>query len=123
MSGLLIQLAIAAGIFLAGVAAGIKIHAGQDAIAAQEMARAEAKDRHVKAEKINTAAVKLEKAKETVRTEFVEIERVVDHVVEAPVYLERCMDDNGLRQLNVAIGTRANSGVAAPAVPASGPAR
>lgn len=38
MSPLLIQIAIAAGIFLAGVAGGIKWHAGQDAIAAQEAA-------------------------------------------------------------------------------------
>lgn len=39
MSGLLIQIAIAAGIFLAGGAAGIRWHAGQDAI--KENARLE----------------------------------------------------------------------------------
>ncbi len=124
MNTLLIQIAIAAGIFAAGVAGGIRWHAGQDAIAAQELARAEAKDRHVKAEKINVAAVKLEKAKETVRTEFVTIEKEIDRVVESnPVYLRECFTDDGVFQLNTAIGARPAASQPSPAVPASGPAR
>lgn len=121
---LLMQLAIAAGIFLAGVAGGIRWHAGQDAIAAQELAKSEAHERHIKAEKINTAAEKLEKAKETVRTEFVEVEKVVDRVIQSnPVYLRECFTDDGLRELNASIGARAHSSQPAPAVPASGSAR
>ena len=122
MNTILIQAVIAAAVFLAGLATGIKWHAGQDAIAAQALAKAEAKDRHVKAEKITVAAVGLEKAKETVRTQFVTIDREVDRVVEKPIYLRECLDDDGLRQLNAAIGAGRNSGQPAPAVPASGAA-
>lgn len=124
MNTLLIQIVVAVGIFFAGLATGIKYHAGQDAIAAQEQARMQAQERQAKAEKIDTAAVKLEKAKETVRTEFVTIERVVDRVIESnPVYLRECFTDDGLRQLNAAIGARPAASQPTPAVPASGPAR
>lgn len=98
------QLAIAVGIFLAGVAGGIRWHAGQDAIAAQELAKSEAHERHIKAEKINTAAEKLEKAKETVRTEFVEVEKVVEKLVNEPFYVSgQCLDETGLKLLNDAV--------------------
>lgn len=124
MNTLLIQIVIAVGIFLAGLATGIKIHAGQDAIAAQELAKAQAKDSQMRAEKIDTVAVKLEKAKETVRTEFVTIERVVDRVIESnPVYLRECFTDGGMLELNAAIRARPAASQLAPAVPASGPAR
>lgn len=123
MNTLLIQIVIAAGIFLAGLATGIKYHAGQDAIAAQELAKVQAQERQAKAEKIDTAAVKLEKAKETVRTQFVTIEKEIDRVVENIVYRNVCMDDAGLLQLNAAIGARPAASQPAPAVPASGPAR
>ena len=115
---LLIQLVIAAGIFLAGVAGGIRWHAGKDAIDAQELLRRTAQAQHLKADRINTAAVKLEAAKETVRTEFVEVEKVVDRVIQSnPVYLRECFTDDGLRELNAAIGARAHSSQPAPAVP------
>lgn len=122
MNTILIQLAIAAAVFLGGLATGIKWHAGQDALAAQELAQAEARDRHMRAEKIAVAAVGLEKAKETVRTQFVTIEKEVDRVVEKPIYLQSCFDDDGLRVVNRAIGAGRDPGQPAPAVPASGAA-
>lgn len=48
---LLAQLAIAAAIFIAGVAGGIKWHAGQDAIAAEAQREADAKQSFGRAEK------------------------------------------------------------------------
>ena len=124
MNTLLIQIVIAAGIFLAGLATGIKYHAGLDAIAAQELAKAQAQERQAKAQQIDTAAVKLEKAKETVRTEFVTIERVVDRVIESnPVYLRECFTADGMLELNNSIRARPAASQPAPAVPASGPAR
>jgi hypothetical protein len=118
-----IQLVIALAIFAAGAAGGVRWHAGQDAIAAQEQARVDGIERQRRAELVDSSAVKLEHKKEQLRTEFVEIERVVNRVVEKPIYNNACFDDDGVRELNAAIRAAAHPGVSAPAVPESRPAR
>ena len=60
-------------------------------------------------------------AEEKVKTEirYVTVTREVEKLVERPVYLERCMDDDGLRVLNGQIlGT--NSPGPGPALPEAG---
>lgn len=118
-----IQLICALAIFAAGAAGGIRWHAGQDAIAAQEQDRVDDLARLRKAEKIDAAASNLERKKEEVRTEFVTIERMVDRVVEKPIYSNACFDDDGLRELNAALRARADPGIPAPVVPRAGPTK
>lgn len=55
------------------------------------------------------------------RTEFIEITKEVERVVQKPVYLNVCLDDDGLRQLERAAATTGYSGKPAAGMPA-GPA-
>lgn len=50
------------------------------------------------------ASAGFESAQVQIRTEFVPITKEVERVVEKPVYLAQCFDDDGLRVLNAAIG-------------------
>lgn len=99
MSTLLIQIAIAAGIFLAGVAGGIKWHAGQDAI--KEVARQENQRavERLRRQNTDTAATGHEGDKGRIRTEFVTITERAEKVVHVPVYSQTCIDENGLELL------------------------
>ena len=51
----------------------------------------------------NVAAGDHEKDKESIRTEFKVITQTVEKIVEKPVYLNVCVDDDGLRALHQAI--------------------
>ena len=60
------------------------------------------------------------KDQDRARIEYRTITRRVDKIVERPVYLQRCLDDDGLRQLQDAIAGRASAEPGpAPAVPAA----
>ena len=59
------------------------------------------------------AATSHEADKVEIRTEFKTIYRDVEHVVEKPIYLNVCFDDDGLRVL--AAATRARSAASKPA--------
>lgn len=50
------------------------------------------------------ASVGFEAAQVRIRTEFVPITKEVERVVQKPVYLAQCFDDDGLRLINAAIG-------------------
>ena len=99
MSTLLIQAVVAVCIFLAGVAGGIKWHAGQDAIAEQARQVNQRATERLRRQNANTAAVAYEKARETVRTEFVTLRERVNVEVEKPVYRNICITADGLQQL------------------------
>lgn len=125
MSTLLIQIAVGAGIFLAGVVGGIKWHAGQDAIkqvAAEVNQRATERMRRQNA---NTAAVVHETQKEKTRTEFVTItERVRDEIeVEKLVYRNVCISPGGLRELANAARATGYTGELGSTVPPDSPAK
>ena len=108
MSTLLIQLAIAAGIFVAGVAGGIKWHAGQDAIAEQARQVNQRATERLRRQNANTAAVVHENEKVVIREKFVPIIQEVDRVVTQTVYRDSvCLPDDGLQLLRAAI-SRAN---------------
>lgn len=72
---------------------------------AQEAERLEmvAKEQFRRADRIDTASVGHERDKAEIVTEFVEIIREVDRVVEKPVYRDMCLDDDGMRVLSDAI--------------------
>lgn len=69
-------------------------------------------------QQIDTRAVKHEefKAKEKVR--YVTIKEVEEKIVDRPIYLNQCFDDDGVRLINEAIAGTAPSQLA-PALPAS----
>ena len=101
MSSLLIQIVVAAGIFLAGGALGIKWHAGQDAI--KEVARQENQRaiERMRRQNTDTAATGHEGDKGRIRTEFVTITERVEHEIEREklVYRNVCIAPGGLQQL------------------------
>ena len=115
MSTLLIQILIAAGIFVAGGAAGIKWHAGQDAIAENARQVNQRAVERLQRQNTDTAAERHEKVKAEIEVRYETITKEVQHVVEKPVYRNVCLDDDGLRVLGAAL--------AGPAGVASQPAR
>lgn len=115
MSTLLIQIAIAAGIFLGGLATGIKWHAGQDAIAENARQVNQRAVERLQRQNTDTAAERHEKSKAQIEVRYETITKEVRHVVEKPVYRNICLDDDGLRVLSDAL--------AGPTGAASEPAR
>ena len=65
--------------------------------AANEKARAE------EAAKANQAATKLEVSREKARVVYRTIKQEVEKIVERPVYLQACLDEEGLKLANQAI--------------------
>lgn len=109
MSTLVIQLLVAAGIFVAGAAGGIRWHAGQDAIAENaRQVNVRAAER-LRRQNSNTAAVAHESDKIVIRKEFIPITQEVERVVTQIEYRDRaCLPADGLRIINAAIA-RANA--------------
>ena len=71
------------------------------------------------AQRTSTAVQQHAKVKTETEIRYVTVTREVEKLVERPVYLERCMDDDGLRVLNGQIlGT--NSPGPGPALPEAG---
>ena len=104
-------------IFAAGAAGGVKFHAGLIAQRDLEAEHAASKVAAKKADRIDVAAVGLEKDKARIRTEFLPITQEVERVVQKTVYSNVCFDDDGLRVINAAIHPAAAASQPAPAVP------
>lgn len=121
MSTFLIQAVVAVGIFLAGVAGGIKWHAGQDAIAEQARQVNQRATERLRRQNSNTAAIAHEADKIVIKQEFVPITQEVEKIVTQIEYRDRaCLDPAGLRVIQSAI-SRANGdpGESGDSVPAS----
>lgn len=116
----LAQLAIALVLLVAGFGAGVRWHAGQDAIAAQEAREQVERQRRFDEKRVDVAAAGHQADEREIRTEFITITEEVERVVEKPVYRDVCLDDDGLRALRAAIGPGAAASEPARAVP--GPA-
>ena len=112
-----IKLALIAGIFLAGLTSGVKIQAGLTAQRDLATLQAGAKAQARSVDKIDAAAAGHETDKAQIRTQFKTIIKEVDRVVQNPVYLHVCFDDDGLRAARAAIGPAATASEPAPAVP------
>lgn len=106
-----LQAVLAAGLFLAGGAAGVKWHAGVDAQKAivEKAARAEVERNDRRA--ADAAAAGHEADKVQIRTVYVKVKQEVARVAQTPFYAadQLCLDDAGLRAV-------AGAGRAAPAV-------
>jgi len=113
------QLIIALVLAVACFGGGWKVRAwkaGADERAATEQAVADAKRRSKDAD---TAAAFYEKSKATQDVRERIVVKEVTRVVEKPVYLRECLDDDGLRILSEDVQSRAAPGEPAPAVPAA----
>jgi len=97
VSSLLIQILVAAGIFVAGASAGIKWHAGQDAIAENARQVNQRAVERLQRQNTDTAAERHEKVKAEIQVRYQTITKEVQYVVEKPVYRNICLDDDGLR--------------------------
>jgi hypothetical protein len=93
---------------VAGFAAGVKWHAGQDAIKEQARQVNQRAAERLQRQNSNTAAVAHETDKIVIRKEFVPITQEVERVVTQVVYRDSvCLPDDGLQLLRAAI-SRAN---------------
>ena len=102
------KLILLLAVFVGGMMAGIKWHAGQDAIkenARQVNQRAEERMRRQNA---NTAAVAFEGDRVRIETEFRDVIREVDRVIEKPVYRNVCLDPDGLSVIGDALARAYN---------------
>lgn len=113
---ILAYIAIAVGIFLAGLGTGWKAHVG--ITASRDLAALQAQERETlrRIDKVDTSAANHELAKTRIETEFVTITKEVERVVEKPTYRNICLDDDGLRVIAAAIGTAHAASQPAPAV-------
>lgn len=95
---------VAAIIFAAGAASGIKWHAGQDAIAENARKVNERATERLRRQNSETAAVGYEKAKVVIREKYVPITETVERVVNKIEYRDRiCLDDDGVHAANRAL--------------------
>jgi hypothetical protein len=84
-----------------------------------ERVRAEHAALAERADRGDQAAVKHEEFKAKQETRYVTRTKLVDRILERPVYLESCLDPDGLQLLNAEIAGRAAPGEPAPGVPAA----
>ena len=102
------KLVLLIAVFVGGMMAGIKWHAGQDAIkenARQVNQRAEERMRRQNA---NTAAVAFEGDRVRIETEYRDVIKEVQRVVEKPVYRNVCLDPDGLSVIGDALARAYN---------------
>jgi hypothetical protein len=89
---------------VAGFAAGVKWHAGQDAIAEQARQVNQRADERLRRQNANTAAVAFEGDRVRIETEFRDVIKEVDRVVTQVVYRDTvCLPPDGLRVIESAI--------------------
>ena len=106
---------------VAGFAAGVKWHAGQDAIKEQARQVNQRAAERLQRQNSNTAAIAHEADKSVIKKVFVPITQEVERVVSKVEYRDRaCLDPAGLRVIQSAI-SRANGdpGESGDSVPAS----
>jgi hypothetical protein len=111
------KLILLIAVFVGGMGAGVKFHAGlvaeRDLKATQEAAKVQIR----RMDNIDAAANAHEKVKQVAKVRERIVVQEVERVIEKPVYRNVCMDDDGLRILSDDIASRNASGKPAPAVP------
>lgn len=116
-----LKLAICASVIALGLAFGTGwwLRGLQVKAATVDQTKAQAQADVQQAQRTSTAVQQHAQAKTETEIRYVTVTREVEKLVERPVYLERCMDDDGLRVLNGQIlGT--NSPGPGPALPEAG---
>ena len=93
---------------VAGFGAGVKYHAGQDAIAEQARQVNQRATERLQRQNSNTAAVAHESDKVRIETEYRDVIKEVQRVVEKPVYRNVCLDPDGLSVIGDALARAYN---------------
>jgi hypothetical protein len=112
---------LAAGI--GGAAGAWKVQDWRYKAAETERKEHEQETQRLRARVADKASESHEQAKVQIKTEFQTIYRDVEHVIEKPIYRNVCFDDDGMRQLSLAIGTQPAASEPTPAVRSPDPAK
>lgn len=75
----------------------------------QKIERAQVEALAKQQDKVNKVSADYEKLRSEQRTKFETVTRTVQKIVERPIYLNRCIDDDGLQQINNLIQARDTS--------------
>lgn len=75
----------------------------------QKIERAQVEALAKQQDKINKVSADYEKLRSEQRAKVETVTRTVQKIVERPIYLNRCIDDDGLQQINSLIETRNSS--------------
>lgn len=75
----------------------------------QKIERAQVEALAKQQDKVNKMSADYEKLRSEQRTKVETVTRTVQKIVERPIYLNRCIDDGGLQQINSLIETRNSS--------------
>lgn len=119
MATLKLKLAAAGAALVLAFGAGWWLRGLQVKAATVDQTKAQAQADVQQAQRTSTAVQQHAQTKTETEIRYVTVTREVEKLVERPVYLERCMDDDGLRVLNGQIlGT--NPQGAGPALPEAG---
>ena len=102
------KLILLLAVFVGGMMAGIKWHAGQDAIAENARQVNQRATERLQRQNSNTAAVAHESDKVRIETEYRDVIKEVQRVVEKPVYRNVCLDPDGLSVIGDALARAYN---------------
>ena len=91
-----------------GFAAGVKYHAGWDAIKENARQVNQRATERLQRQNSNTAAVAHESDKVRIETEYRDVIKEVQRVVEKPVYRNVCLDPDGLSVIGDALARAYN---------------
>ncbi|ENX63608.1 hypothetical protein F885_00350 [Acinetobacter higginsii] len=75
----------------------------------QKIERAQVEALAKQQDKVNKVSADYEKLRSEQRTKVETVTRTVQKIVERPIYLNRCIDDDGLQQINSLIQSRDSS--------------
>ena len=102
------KLVLLIAVFVGGFAAGVKWHAGQDAIKENARQVNQRAMERLQRQNSNTAAVAHESDKVRIETEYRDVIKEVQRVVEKPVYRNVCLDPDGLSVIGDALARAYN---------------
>ena len=102
------KLVLLIAVFVGGMMAGIKWHAGQDAIKENARQVNQRATERLQRQNSNTAAVAHESDKVRIETEYRDVIKEVQRVVEKPVYRNVCFDPDGLSVIGDALARAYN---------------
>ena len=102
------KLVLLIAVFVGGFAAGVKWHAGQDAIKENTRQVNQRATERLQRQNSNTAAVAHESDKVRIETEYRDVIKEVQRVVEKPVYRNVCLDPDGLSVIGDALARAYN---------------
>lgn len=102
------KLVLLIAVFVGGMMAGIKWHAGQDAIKENARQVNQRATERLQRQNSNTAAVAHESDKVRIETEYRDVIKEVQRVVEKPVYRNVCLDPDGLSVIGDALARAYN---------------